>query len=115
VIRGNRRLYAVAADEADDARVEAVPFDFSGTLFDDTVVLDAAALVAAAARHGVTLDEAEADDVIRRTLRHVDSPEGSRRGKVATCPRRRIVRSGPGSSPRPGRSVPSGPKRCTPA
>lgn len=63
-------------DEADDARVEAVLFDFSGTLFDDTGVLDAAALVAAAARRGVALDETEADDVILRTLRHVDSPEG---------------------------------------
>ena len=63
-------------DEPGDAGVEAVLFDFSGTLFDDTGVLDAPSLVASAARHGVDLDPAAADDVIRRTLRHVDSPEG---------------------------------------
>jgi HAD superfamily hydrolase (TIGR01509 family) len=69
-------LYAVAVDEAADGRVEAVLFDFSGTLFDDTGVLDAAVLAAAAARRGVALTEAEAGDVIGRTLRHVDSPAG---------------------------------------
>ena len=58
------------------ARVEAVLFDFSGTLFDDTGVLDAPSLIASAARHGVELDPDTAGDVIRRTLRHVDSPEG---------------------------------------
>jgi HAD superfamily hydrolase (TIGR01509 family) len=63
-------------DEPVDARVEAVLFDFSGTLFDDTGVLDADALVAAAGHRGVELSPAEAADVIRRTLRHVDSPEG---------------------------------------
>ncbi|GAA4640491.1 HAD-IA family hydrolase [Actinoallomurus vinaceus] len=63
-------------DDLPDARADAVLFDFSGTLFDDTGVLDPAALVATAARHGVELDQAEAADVIRRTLRHVDSPEG---------------------------------------
>lgn len=63
-------------DEPADARVKTVLFDFSGTLFDDTGVLDPAALVAAAERHHVPLDEQEAADVIRRTLRHVDSPEG---------------------------------------
>jgi HAD superfamily hydrolase (TIGR01509 family) len=56
--------------------MEAVLFDFSGTLFDDTGVLDPPALVAAAARRGVTLDAAEAEQIIRRTLAHVDSPEG---------------------------------------
>jgi FMN phosphatase YigB (HAD superfamily) len=59
-----------------DERVEAVLFDFSGTLFDDTGVLDPESLVTAAARHGVPLDHAAAGDVIERTLRHVDSPEG---------------------------------------
>ncbi|GAB3977932.1 HAD-IA family hydrolase [Actinoallomurus acanthiterrae] len=68
--------YAVAVDELADAPLEAVLFDFSGTLFDDTGVLDPAALVATAARHGVELDQPTAADVIRRTLRHVDSPEG---------------------------------------
>ncbi|MCO5996986.1 HAD family hydrolase [Actinoallomurus rhizosphaericola] len=63
-------------DDLADARVEAVLFDFSGTLFDDTGVLDPASLATAAARHGVRLDPAAAADVIRRTLRHVDSPEG---------------------------------------
>jgi HAD superfamily hydrolase (TIGR01509 family) len=63
-------------NEPADARVEAVLFDFSGTLFDDTAVLDGEALVAAAARRGVGLTPAEADDVIRRALRHADSPEG---------------------------------------
>ncbi|WP_345455599.1 HAD-IA family hydrolase [Actinoallomurus oryzae] len=62
--------------ESAGERVEAVLFDFSGTLFDDTGVLDATALVTAAARQGVTLGPSEAGDVIRRTLRHVDSPEG---------------------------------------
>ncbi|MEV5710664.1 HAD-IA family hydrolase [Actinoallomurus sp. NPDC052274] len=63
-------------DQLADARAEAVLFDFSGTLFDDTGVLDPAALATAAARHGVRLDETGAAEVIRRTLRHVDSPEG---------------------------------------
>jgi HAD superfamily hydrolase (TIGR01509 family) len=63
-------------DEPADARVEAVLFDFSGTLFDDTGVLGPPALVAAAERHHVPLGEREAADVIRRTLRHVDSPDG---------------------------------------
>ncbi|GAB2844335.1 HAD-IA family hydrolase [Actinoallomurus bryophytorum] len=65
-----------AVDEPADARVEAVLFDFSGTLFDDTGVLDPPALVAAAERHHVPLGEREAAGIIRRTLRHVDSPEG---------------------------------------
>jgi HAD superfamily hydrolase (TIGR01509 family) len=65
-----------AVDVPADARVEAVLFDFSGTLFDDTGVLDPPALVASAARLGVELDEAAAGEVIRRTLGHVDSPAG---------------------------------------
>jgi HAD superfamily hydrolase (TIGR01509 family) len=56
--------------------MEAVLFDFSGTLFDDTGVLDPPALMAAAARRGVELDEAAAGAAIRRALAHVDSPEG---------------------------------------
>lgn len=56
--------------------MEAVLFDFSGTLFDDTGVLGPPALVAAASRHGVSLDEAAAGEVIRQALAHVDSPEG---------------------------------------
>jgi len=56
--------------------MRAVLFDFSGTLFDDTGVLDPPALVAAAARRGVELDDEAATDVIGRALRHVDSPEG---------------------------------------
>ncbi len=62
--------------EPADVRAQAVLFDFSGTLFDDTGVLSPPALVRAAARHGVELDEEAAGGVIRRTLRHVDSPEG---------------------------------------
>lgn len=63
-------------DEPADARVEAVLFDFSGTLFDDTGVLTAPTLTASAARHGVELGEDEAEETIRRMLAHVDSPEG---------------------------------------
>jgi HAD superfamily hydrolase (TIGR01509 family) len=63
-------------DATGDVRVEAVLFDFSGTLFDDTGVLGTAPLTAAAERHGVRLDEGGASEVIRRTLRHVDSPAG---------------------------------------
>jgi HAD superfamily hydrolase (TIGR01509 family) len=63
-------------DEPAEAGVEAVLFDFSGTLFDDTGVLDPPALVAAAGRRDLRLGESEAADIIRRTLRHVDSPEG---------------------------------------
>ena len=55
--------------------VDAVLFDFAGTLFDDTGVLAPAALAAKAGRRGVVLDEAAADAVIRRTLGYADAPE----------------------------------------
>ncbi len=63
-------------DDLADARVDAVLFDFSGTLFDDTGVLVPEAVSAKAAARGVALDRAAAEDVIARTLRGVDSPEG---------------------------------------
>lgn len=63
-------------EDLGDGRVDAVLFDFSGTLFDDTGVLDTEALITAARWRGLELDEATAQDVIERTLRHVDSPEG---------------------------------------
>ncbi|ATE53573.1 HAD family hydrolase [Actinosynnema pretiosum] len=52
-----------------DSTFDAVLFDFSGTLFDDTGVLDARGL---AARTG--LPEPEAATTLSRVLAHVDSP-----------------------------------------
>lgn len=56
--------------------VNAVLFDFSGTLFDDTSVLNPTALVAAAESHGVTLGGSAATEVIKAVIRHATSPQG---------------------------------------
>jgi FMN phosphatase YigB (HAD superfamily) len=60
---------------AHDATVDAVLFDFAGTLFDDTGVLAPARVVAKSGQRGVVLDEPAADALIRRTLAYVDAPE----------------------------------------
>lgn len=52
-----------------------VVFDFAGTLFDDTGVLDPGRVVAKAAGRGILLDEDEASAIIGRTLRVIDAPE----------------------------------------
>ncbi|MGP3946717.1 MULTISPECIES: HAD family hydrolase [Streptomyces] len=57
--------------------VQAVLFDFAGTLFDDTGVFTASRLVAKAGNRGVRLDEQVAATLIRRTLAYVDAPERS--------------------------------------
>ncbi|MEU1905263.1 HAD family hydrolase [Streptomyces hygroscopicus] len=57
--------------------VQAVLFDFAGTLFDDTGVFTAARLVAKASNRGVRLDEQAAATLIRRTVAYVDAPERS--------------------------------------
>ncbi|MEU2687014.1 HAD-IA family hydrolase [Streptomyces hygroscopicus] len=57
--------------------VQAVLFDFAGTLFDDTRVFTAARLVAKASNRGVRLDEQAAATLIRRTVAYVDAPERS--------------------------------------
>ncbi|ONI92264.1 hypothetical protein ALI22I_04745 [Saccharothrix sp. ALI-22-I] len=61
-----------------DSTFGAVLFDFSGTLFDDTSVLDPAAIAAT----GVDLGGSTAVEVVRRVLTHVDSPASleARRG-----------------------------------
>ncbi len=78
-------------DDFSGVSVEAVLFDFSGTLFDDTGVLVPEALSAAAERRGAEIGDAEA--VIARTLRHVDSPEGfrAREGSDLSVERHRSV------------------------
>lgn len=60
------------------AGTEAVLFDFSGTLFDDTGVVDPEALAVAARRRGQTLDPRVAATVCRRLLERASSPEGRR-------------------------------------
>jgi HAD superfamily hydrolase (TIGR01509 family) len=56
--------------------VDAVLFDFSGTLFDDTAVLTVAGVRAAASARGVTLDNGQAARLIETSLATVDSPDG---------------------------------------
>ncbi|WP_199443155.1 HAD family hydrolase [Umezawaea beigongshangensis] len=57
---------------------EAVLFDFSGTLFDDTSVLDPADLEARARRRGADLGGLSGAELIAAVLAHVDSAEGMR-------------------------------------
>lgn len=60
------------------ASTEAVLFDFSGTLFDDTGVVDSEALAVAARRRGQPLGPRAAATTCRRLLERADSPEGRR-------------------------------------
>lgn len=53
-----------------DSTFDAVLFDFSGTLFDDTSVLDPDAITAS----GADLGGLSAAEVVRAVLAHVDSP-----------------------------------------
>ncbi|GGP55614.1 HAD family hydrolase [Saccharothrix coeruleofusca] len=61
-----------------DSTFDAVLFDFSGTLFDDTSVLDPDAIAAS----GADLGGLTATEVVRSVLAHVDSPASleARRG-----------------------------------
>jgi FMN phosphatase YigB (HAD superfamily) len=88
VVGGGRhpagRLRAVRAaatvEDVDDDRggPEAVLFDFSGTLFDDTSVLDPDDLEARARDRGVDLGGLSGAELIAAVLAHVDSAEGLR-------------------------------------
>lgn len=60
------------------ADTEAVLFDFSGTLFDDTGVVDPEALAVAARRRGQALGPHAAATACRRLLERANSPEGRR-------------------------------------
>jgi HAD superfamily hydrolase (TIGR01509 family) len=57
-------------------RAQAVIFDFSGTLFDDTSVISAERLVAHCALRGREVDIARAQELCTDILAAVDSPEG---------------------------------------
>jgi FMN phosphatase YigB (HAD superfamily) len=59
--------------------VDAVLFDFSGTLFDDTGVLTVAGVRAAARARGVALDDGQAARLIDASLATADSPDGRAR------------------------------------
>ncbi|MFG1914405.1 HAD family hydrolase [Micromonospora sp. NPDC048898] len=56
--------------------VDAVLFDFSGTLFDDSAVLTVAAVREAAGAWGTVLDDGPAASLIEAALAVADSPEG---------------------------------------
>ncbi|MET9519982.1 hypothetical protein [Streptomyces sp. NPDC002994] len=60
-------------------RTQAVLFDFSGTLFDDTSVIRAERLVAQCALRGGALDTARAKELCAGILAALDSPEGQAR------------------------------------
>ena len=57
-------------------RFEAVLFDFSATLFDDSGVLTVSGMRAAAGKRGVDLDQDSAARLIETMLATVDSPAG---------------------------------------
>ncbi|HEX6355396.1 HAD family hydrolase [Actinophytocola sp.] len=59
--------------------VDAVLFDFSGTLFDDAAVLTVAGVRAAAGARGVALDDGQAARLIEMSLATADSPDGRAR------------------------------------
>ena len=59
--------------------VDAILFDFAGTLFDDAAVLTVTGLRAAARVRGVALDHEQAARLIEVSLATVDSPEGRAR------------------------------------
>jgi HAD superfamily hydrolase (TIGR01509 family) len=74
-------------------RFEAVLFDFSGTLFDDSGVLTVAGVRAAAGRRGIDLDQETAARLIETMLATVDSPAGlaAREGADRSAQRHRTV------------------------